>query len=278
MLAAAALIVPAAAPSPAAAETAKLKAGTILTRTYHFKLAKKKMEYCLYLPKSYNAAKAYPLVVALHGLHSYPAQIMRYPGLLKQAEKHGYVVVAPMGYNRKGWYGSRGWTARWSVPKNLGQLSETDVMNVLAITRRDVNIDPKRIYLMGHSMGGGGTWHLGLKYPQLWAALAPIAPAIFRAPSALAKIKSMPVILVQGDKDLLVPVRIARVWAAKMKELKMDHRYIEVRGGGHVKIAFDNQPAIFEFFNARKRKVPAPAAPVGTDGSEKPAATAKPAA
>jgi len=28
-------------------------------------------------------------------------------------------------------------------------------------------------------MGGGGTWHLGLKYPQLWAALAPIAPAIF---------------------------------------------------------------------------------------------------
>ena len=255
-----------------------LKTGTILTRTYHFKLAKKQMEYCLYLPKSYDKSKAWPLVVALHGLYSFPAQIMRYPGLLTQAEKHGYVVVAPMGYNRQGWYGSMGWTRRLGTPKNLGELSEKDVMNVLAITRRDVNVDAKRIYLMGHSMGGGGTWHLGLKYPQLWAGLAPIAPAIRRDPSALAKIKTMPVILVQGDADRLVPVKIARAWAAKMKELKMDYRYIEVRGGGHVKIAFDNQPAIFEFFNTRKRKVPAPAEPVGTDGSEKPASKVKPAA
>ena len=257
-----------------AAGAVKPKTGTVLNRTYHFKLAKKEMEYCLYLPKSYDKAKAYPLVVALHGLHSSPAQIMGYPGLLEQAEKHGYVVVAPMGYNRQGWYGSMGWAMRRGTPKNLGELSEKDVMNVLAITRKGVNIDPKRIYLMGHSMGGGGTWHLGLKYPQLWAALGPIAPAIFRSPDALTKIKTMPVILVQGDADRLVPVKIARAWAAKMKELKMDHKYIEVAGGGHVKIAFDSQPAIFEFFNARKRKVPAPAKAVGTDGSEADAATA----
>ena len=261
-----------------AAEATKLKTGTVLKRTYHFKLAKKDMEYCLYLPKSYNRSKAYPLVVALHGLHSYPAQIMSYPGLLKQAEKHGYVVVAPMGYNRGGWYGSMGWTTRRSTPENLGELSEKDVMNVLAITRKELNIDPKRIYLMGHSMGGGGTWHLGLKYPQLWAALAPIAPAIYRNPSALAKIKTMPVIIVQGDADRLVPVKIARAWVAKMKELKMVHKYIEYPGGGHVKIAFDSQPQIFEFFNAHKRKTPAPAKPVGTDGSEAAGAKLKPAA
>ena len=251
-----------------AAETGKPKTGTVLKRTYHFKMAKKQMEYCLYLPKSYDKAKAYPLMVALHGLHSSPKQIMGYPGLLKQAEKHGYVVVAPMGYNRRGWYGSMGRAMRLARPKNLGELSEKDVMNVLAITRKTVNVDPNRIYLMGHSMGGGGTWHLGLKYPQLWAALAPIAPAIFRNPNALTKIRTMPVILVQGDADRLVPVRIARTWAEKMKELKMDHKYIEIAGGGHVKIAFDSLPAIFEFFNAHKRKVPAPAKAVGTDGSE----------
>jgi len=242
-----------------AAEVAKLQTGTVLKRTYNFDLAKKQMEYCLYLPKSYDKAKPCPLVVALHGLNSSPVQIMGYPGLLEQAEKYGYVVVAPMGYNSRGWYGSIGWAVPRSTPKNLGELSEKDVMNVLAITRKDVNIDPNRIYLMGHSMGGGGTWHLGLKYPQLWAALAPIAPAIFRDPDALVKIKAMPVILVQGDADQLVPVRIARAWAAKMKELKMDYKYIEVAGGDHVKVAFDSQPAIFEFFNARQRKDPAPA-------------------
>jgi len=244
-------------PPPSAGETPKLKTGRVLKRTYDFKQANKKMEYCLYVPKAYNKVKSWPLMVALHGLSSTPWQIMHYPGLTKLAEKHGYVLVAPMGYNRRGWYGSRGWTMRRSSPKNLGELSEKDVMNVLAITRKELNIDDRRIYLMGHSMGGGGTWHLGIKYPQLWAGLAPIAPAIYRSPDALTKIKDMPVILVQGDSDRLVPVTIARRWAAKMKELKMDHEYIEVPRGGHVRIAFDNMPKIFEFFKTRRRKVPA---------------------
>ena len=47
------------------------------------------------------------------------------------------------------------------VPANLGELSEKDVMNVLALVRKEYSIDDKRIYLIGHSMGGGGTWHLG---------------------------------------------------------------------------------------------------------------------
>src|SRR5256884_5848476 len=52
-----------------------------------------------------------------------------------------------------------------------------------------------------------------LKYADEWAALAPIAPAIFvRNPNELEKIKGTPVILVQGDKDTLVPVAGARRW------------------------------------------------------------------
>ncbi|MGB2822664.1 MAG: PHB depolymerase family esterase [Phycisphaerae bacterium] len=257
MLALAAIPVLVVMPLRSAAETPKLKTGEVLKRTYDFKQAKKKMEYCLYVPKAYDKAKAWPLMVALHGLYSSPWQIMHYEGLTKLADKHGYIVVAPMGYNNRGWYGSRGWTMRRSSPKDLGELSEKDVMNVLAITRKQFRIDNRRIYLMGHSMGGGGTWHLGIKYPQIWAALAPIAPAIYRSPDALAKIKSMPVILIQGDADRLVPVRIARSWAAKMKELKMDYKYIEVPGGGHVRISFDNMPQIFECFNTRQREVPA---------------------
>jgi poly(3-hydroxybutyrate) depolymerase len=264
------------AASSAVAERPKLETGKILKRTYFFKLAKQEMEYGLYLPRSYDKARAHPLVVALHGLHGSPRRILRYPGLLAQAEKHGCVVVAPMGYNRRGWYGSRGWNRAGDRPPNLGELSEKDVMNVLAITRRDVNVDPKRIYLMGHSMGGGGALHLGLKYPQLWAALAPIAPAILRKPDELEKIKTMPVIVVHGDADRLVSVKISRAWVAKMKALKMDHEYIEVAGGGHVKVAFDNQPAIFAFLLARQRKVPAPAEPVGTDGSERPSEPSRP--
>lgn len=273
-LAAAAVLVLVAAAPRLGAEAPKLKTGTVLKRTYDFKQAKKEMEYCLYVPKAYDKSKAWPLMVALHGLNSSPSQIMGYPGLTKQAEKHGFVVVAPMGYNNRGWYGSLGWTMKRSSPENLGELSETDVMNVLAITRRELNVDNRRIYLMGHSMGGGGTWHLGIKYPSLWAGLAPIAPAIYRSPDALEKIKTMPVILVQGDADRLVPVAIARRWAAKMKQLEMDHTYIEVAGGGHVRIAFDNMGKIFEFLSGRKRAVPAkPVAPADPADADKPPAS-----
>ena len=96
--------------------------------------------------------------------------------------------------------------------------------------------------------------HLAIKYPDIWAGLAPIAPAIHRRTSELEKIKHIPTIVVQGDKDRLVPVAGARRWVAKMKELEMTHEYIEVKDGGHVRVAFDNLPKIFEFFNKHQKK------------------------
>jgi len=237
------------------AEKPELVTGRIWMRSYDFKDADKEMEYALYVPDGYDAKKSYPLMVALHGLSSNPRQILSYPGFTKLAQKHGYILAAPMGYNTRGWYGGRGQTSRRWSPMNLGELSEKDVMNVLKIVRDEFNVDSRRIYLMGHSMGGGGTWHIGIMYPDIWAGLAPIAPATFRSPDGLAKIKTTPVILVQGDKDRLVPVRGARRWAAKMKELGMTHEYIEVKDGNHIKPAITQLPAIFEFFAKHTKKV-----------------------
>ena len=193
-------------------------------------------------------------MVALHGLGSSHWQMIRYPGLTRLAQKHGYIVVAPMGYNSSGWYGSRGQTSRRNNPRNLGELSEKDVLNVLGIVRKELSIDDDRIYLMGHSMGGGGTWHIGMKYPDIWAALAPVAPAPPRNINDLSKIKHVPVIVVCGDKDGLV--RSARVWVGRMKVLKMNHEYIEVKGGGHIRPAYEKLPEIYNFFNKHTRKTP----------------------
>ncbi len=222
-------------------------------RTYDFKEAGKQMEYALYVPTGYDPKKKSPLVVALHGYASTPQQIIRYPGLTKLAEQYGHIVVAPMGYNYKGWYGSRGATSKRDKPNNLGELSEKDVMNVLRIVREEFNVDESRIYLMGHSMGGGGTWHLAIKFPHIWAALAPIAPAVYRSPDDLERIKHVPVIVVQGVKDRLVSVKITRRWVQRMKELEMEHVYIEDPKGGHVFIAFENLPKIFEFFSKHRK-------------------------
>jgi poly(3-hydroxybutyrate) depolymerase len=227
-------------------------------KTYDFKEAGKEMEYALFVPSKYDKEKKAPLILALHGLGGNPQQFMRSRGLTDQAEKHGYIVAAPMGYNERGWYGARvlgkgKGKGKSNDPENLSELSEKDVMNVLEIVKKDYSVDPDRIYLMGHSMGGGGTWHLGIKYPDIWAGLAPIAPAIFRQPTDLDKIKHVPVILVQGAKDTLTRPESARRWAEQMKTLKMTHEYVEDPDGDHGNVVGAHMSKIFEFFNKHKR-------------------------
>ena len=228
----------------------------IQKRTYEFKDAGKEMEYTLFVPSTYDKEKKTPLIIALHGLGSNPNQIIRYRGLTDLAEKHGYIVACPMGYNPRGWYGQPipKKLAGKDDPDNLSELSEKDVMNVLEIVKKEFHVDPDRTYLMGHSMGGGGTFHLAFKHPDVWAALGPIAPAIFRKPQDVEKIKHIPIILVQGDKDNLVKVDGPRRWAEEMKKCEMVYEYVEVAGGDHMNVAFDKMPDIFEFFNKHKRK------------------------
>ena len=127
-------------------------------------------------------------------------------------------------------------------PGKVAELSEKDVMNVL-------EIDNNRTYLMGHSMGGAGTLYLGVKYASNWAAIGAMAPAAFTLqPSSLEKIKDMPVIIVQGDADTLVPVTNTRQWADKMKELKMTYEYKELPGIDHGGVITDGMPEVFKFF------------------------------
>ena len=240
-------------PSP---KNEAIKPGTIQRMQYWFADADKWMEYAVYFPRSYQPeGKKYPTIFSLHGLGHSAMGILQYPGFTRLAEQHGYILIAPSGHGRAGWYGSRGYQIPGTRPKNLGELSEKDVLNVMELSRRDYPLDENRLYLLGHSMGGGGTLHLAIKDPSPWAALAPIAPAYYLGPSALVKIKKLPVIMVQGDRDLLVRVTMIRPLAEKMKELEMDMEYIEVKGGGHIAVAFDNLPRISEFFNKHKRSM-----------------------
>ena len=127
-------------------------------------------------------------------------------------------------------------------------------MNVLELVRKEYNVDDKRIYLIGHSMGGGGTWHLGTKYADVWAGLAPIAPAAFGQPTGLDKLKNVPVIVVQGDNDTLVRPEGTRRWVEKLKELKVPHEYLEIAGAGHGDVISKGMPQIFEFFEKQQKE------------------------
>ena len=221
------------------------------------------VEYRVYVPTGYDSDRATPLVIALHGLGSGTMYMMEYNNLVELAEEYGYIVATPMGFNERGWYGSRGSGAlsrrgATSGPDNLGELSELDVLNVLGIMRDEYNVDERRIYLIGQSMGGAGTWHIGMKYPDIWAALAPMAPAIggSRSPDELSAARRLPVMVVQGDADTAVDVEITRRWVAKMEELGMSYEYIEVAGGTHFSAGRQNIDKVFAFLAEHRKEAP----------------------
>jgi predicted esterase len=232
-------------------------------RTYHFADTNEDIPYAVFVSSKASKDRKNPLIVALHGLGGTHNSLMR-GNALDLAEAGGYILVGPMGYNPRGWYGTPVGTPRAGAkakgnappnndPPNLRELSEKDVMNVLDMIRKEFNVDERRTYLVGHSMGGAGTLYLGAKYASNWAAIAAIAPAAFamqaNAVPMLTPIKdSMPVIITQGDADTAVPVENTRRWADAMKELNMNYKYVEMPGEDHGSIIAKGMPAIFAFF------------------------------
>jgi predicted peptidase len=238
-------------------------------KTYPFAPTGEEMKYTLFVSSKVRPEVPAPLIVALHGLGGDSNFIVR-ARLVDLAEEGGYIVVGPMGYNVGGWYGSPLIVFGNQPPAkpNLTELSELDVMTVLQIARSQFNVDPDRIYLLGHSMGGAGTIYLGQKHADYWAAIAAIAPAAFMMQrdqkDILAPIKAagLPIMIIQGDQDPVVPATNTRTWAAALGELGMEHEYLEMTGRDHGNIIGDGMPEIFRFFAAHTRPPrPAPVPP-----------------
>jgi predicted peptidase len=226
------------------------------------------MPYCVFVSSKVSKDKKNPLIISLHGLGIGPG-FMCQGKVLDLAEAGGYILAAPMGYSPGGWYGSpvmqgrggrNGQPAPPPPPANLAEMSEKDVLNVLAMMRKEFSVDDTRTYLMGHSMGGAGTYFLGSKHAKEWAALAPIAPASFlmnnTRTEVLKGIKDggVPMFVTTGDADEAVPVANTRMWVETMKEMSMNYEYKEYPGVTHGPIIEAAMPDIFAFFSKHTKR------------------------
>jgi predicted esterase len=194
--------------------------------------------YRLLVPEVYKGDQATPLVVALHGMGGDENSMFdAYNNALKPvAEKAGFLVVCPKGRDTASMY--RG-------------SAEQDVMDVLAEVRRDYNVDAARIYLMGHSMGGYGTWSVAMDHPDVFAALGPISGG--GSTAGMEKIKHIPQYVVHGDNDATVPVSQSRMMVEAGKKAGANIVYVEVPGGSHVSVAAPQFAPMFDFFLKQKR-------------------------
>jgi predicted peptidase len=120
------------------------------------------LDYLLFLPKGYDARaeKRWPMMLFLHGAGERGTDIWQVAthGPPKNVATHPdfpFIVVSPQCPEGQ----------VWSKETLLALLNEITTQH---------SVDTNRIYLTGLSMGGYGTWSLGLSYPEKFAAIVPI--------------------------------------------------------------------------------------------------------
>ncbi len=198
-----------------------------------------------YLPPEYTADKAWPMVVMLHGYNPSNPEYVGWWSVTKRhdelAERHGVITLEPHGRGNTGYAG----------------IGDLDVMRAVARARERFRVDADRIYLMGYSMGGAGTWTVGTQHVDLFAAIGPIYGGWdyhtwteaddyaeltdvqrYReeALSSFVQAESLlttPVFVNHGDADSLVDVDHSRYVVRMLQRWGYPLRYWEHPGKGH---------------------------------------------
>lgn len=192
-----------AAPHEQGADT--LARGTI--ETHSLTNAAGTREYQIYTPRNFAAGR--PLLVWLHGAvrvdNGDKRELQRDSTLLREADRRGYAVVAPMqSYAAE----ARG---TWQIfqPANAlrGQGETSIIADIVTTATAELRSDRRRVSIVGHSAGGGMTGNVSATYPELFSAVGIVAgfPYAFD-PSGVAIRqsrggRSLPTFVVHGDRD-----------------------------------------------------------------------------
>jgi hypothetical protein len=139
----------------------KTQTGPVI-RAYQSHIDDSVQPYIAYVPESYRPGRPTRLDVVIHGTNRgmVEVQFMSHKQIVS-----GSMPVPPVDFLEIEVLGRTNNAYRWA--------GETDVFEAVAATRKHYTVDENRITLRGFSMGGSGTWHLGLQHPDHWAAIEP---------------------------------------------------------------------------------------------------------
>lgn len=197
--------------------------------------------YTVYVPENWSADVSWPVVLFLHGagergsdgVHQMDRGL---PQRIRELGDFPALVVMPQ-------CRARTW---WGAPD-----MEAQTFRALESAVKEFNGDTERLYLTGLSLGGYGVWAFGYKYPEKFAALAPVCGGVTpsrRIPtppwhpaavapddpySETARRIEAPVWAFHGDADRTVPVTESRKLTEALKEAGKTVRYTEYPGVGH---------------------------------------------
>ena len=194
----------------------------------------RELAYAVYVPRGYDPARPWPLILFLHGSGESGTDGSRQlaQGLPRELvwnpDRWPFIVVIP----------------QKSSSDTEWEQFEPSLMAMLASARREYNVDPARLILTGLSQGGHGAWVLAARHPDLWTAVVPVcgygparsaAPGVFTGTvGELAQaLKGIPVWAFHGEADDVVPVGETRDMIAALEGAGAEPRVTIYPGVGH---------------------------------------------
>ncbi len=189
----------------------------------------------VYAPAGLDLAKPLPLVVAFHGAGGDENMFMDAygVGIIKRlADKHGFLLVSPLTYAFSG----------------AGIGASFDAL--LDAIGYDYSIDAKRIYVLGHSMGGGATTAIVVARGARIAAAAPICG--FRGLAADAK-DIPPMFVIAAEHDPLAQAKAVGDGAAKAQAAGFPVEYKLMPNYGHTLVVGDVLPEVVDWLVTHSR-------------------------
>ena len=199
------------------------------------------LNYLAFLPKSYSAKGAgSPLILFLHGSGERGTDLEKVkawgpPAIAEKDADFPFIVISPQLAEGEAWHAM-------ALKALLDQ--------VLA----KYNVDRRRVYLTGLSLGGYGAWDLASRYPDYFAAVAPICGGgIARS---VGSMRAIPTWVFHGKLDDAVPEAESARMVAALQAAGGDVRYTVLPEGGHVDAwvhAYD-KAGLFEWFLQNSKK------------------------
>ncbi len=178
--------------------------------------------YALWVPSAYTPTKPWPVILFMHGKGEcgddgeFHTTVGLGRAIRANPERFPALVVMPQ----------IPVDHRWEEPA-----MQALALATLDATRAAYACDDDRVILTGLSLGGYGTWTLGARQPERFAALVPVCGG--GDPADATPLAQLPIWCFHGDDDPVVPVGESRRMVAAVRDAGGDVRYDELRGVGH---------------------------------------------
>ena len=207
------------------------------------------LNYRFQKPLNYDPQVAYPLVVDLHGGAGWGTDNIRQLDGVdhmvasdETRKKYPAFIFIPQIPAGTSWGGIAG-----LIPK------DSLVFEAITALEREYKIDTNRRYVLGHSLGGYGSWYFVSTRPEMFAAAIPFSGE--GDPKLASKTVGVPIWAFHGALDKNVPVSGSRDMIAAIKKAGGNPRYTEFPNTGHgIWEEAENTPGLMDWLFQQKKQ------------------------